>query len=396
VSDFYNSILRPMKTLFVTVDPVFPPISGADLRSWQNVAAARELGPVLLLSIGRPAPDIPPSGIKVAQIGDMDASEVWRADFDVKFSAETTEQFRSVSAQFKPDVVVLESLPLANLAHIARGCAEAVIIDLHNVESDLVAQEAPRQNDPETRRAIETRAKRIGAIEQKAAALADVLWVCSLIDRDRLASDGADVTRIFVVPNGIPRSESIQDWQQYKLRRNPPTLLFIGHLHYPPNIEAALLLLDLMPALWQRMADTRLVLAGRNPHPAILSRFQPGKINIVANPSSTAALLSSADLAVMPLLRGGGTRIKALEAIAWGLPIVTTARAVEGLHLEDGIHVRIAETAGAFITAICDLCENRAQYESQRLAARRHVMENFGPEIIRKEVHAGLRLALRV
>jgi glycosyltransferase involved in cell wall biosynthesis len=383
-----------MKTLFVTVDPVFPPISGADLRSWQNVAAARELGPVLLLSIGRPGTDIPPSGIQMAQIGDMDASEVWRADFDVKFSARTAQQLRSVSAQFKPDVIVLESLPLTNLAHIARDCGAAVIIDLHNVESDLAGQDGLRQTDPETRRAIETRASRIRAIEGKAAGLADALWVCSSIDRNRLGKKGADGTRIHVVPNGIPRSEGINDRQQNRIRRIAPTLLFIGHLHYPPNIEAALLLLELMPALRQRVADARLVLAGRNPHAAILKASRPGQIDIVANPNSTAALLSSADLAVMPLLRGGGTRIKALEAIAWGLPLVATARAVEGLNLEDGVHVSIAETAEAFITAICDLCANTTKYESQRLAARRHVMENFGPEVIRKEVQAGLRLAL--
>jgi hypothetical protein len=73
---------------------------------------------------------------------------------------------------------------------------------------------------------------------------------------------------------------------------------------------------------------------------------------------------------------------------------VATARAIEGLQLEDGIHVRIAETAGAFVTAICELCENSALYDSQRLAARNHVMKYFGPEAIRLAVHAGLRHAL--
>ena len=52
----YSSISSAMRTLFVTVDPAFPPTSGAELRSWQNVKAASELGPVLLLSIGRPGP----------------------------------------------------------------------------------------------------------------------------------------------------------------------------------------------------------------------------------------------------------------------------------------------------------------------------------------------------
>ncbi len=384
-----------MKTLFVTVDPAFPPISGVDLRSWQKVTAASELGPVLLVSIGRPRPGIPPTGIKIGHIAGMDTSEVWRKDFDVVFSAETIAQFRSISAQFQPDVTVLESLPLCNLTPVARESAQGLVIDLHNVESDLVAQAAQRQIDPETRRALETQASRIEALEQKAAALADALWVCSTIDRDRLIRNGADVRRICVVPNGIPRPESIQDWPPRKETRWQPTLLYIGHLRYPPNIEAALSLVDLMPALWDRIAGARLILAGRHPHPLISSRSQFGKIAVVADPSSTAPLLSSAHLAVMPLQRGGGTRIKALEAIAWGLPVVATARAVEGLQLEDRVHVRLAETREAFVTAICDLCENSDLYESQRVAARRHVMETFGPEVIRRAVHAGLQLALQ-
>ena len=290
---------------------------------------------------------------------------------------------------------MLESLPLANLANVAKQSTRALVIDLHNVESDLVAQEAQRQQDPATCHAIKTRARRIAALEQRAAALADALWVCSSIDRDRLVSDGADAKRIYVVPNGIPRPESVQDWPQRKDDRWPPTLLFIGHLSYPPNIYAALALVELMPALWNRIAGARLVLAGRNPHPVISRRSQPGKIDVVANPSSTSALLSSAHLAVMPLQQGGGTRIKALEAIAWGLPVVATARAVEGLQLEDGVHVRIAESASAFVTAVYDLCENSTLYESQRIAAQRHVMSNFGPEAIRRAVHAGLRLVLR-
>jgi glycosyltransferase involved in cell wall biosynthesis len=383
-----------MRTLFVTVDPAFPPTSGAELRAWQNVKAASELGPVLLVSIGPLGPGIPPPGIEIGRIRGMEVSDVWRSDFDVTFSAEMIEQFRSAAANFQPDVIVLESLPLTNLANVAKDYTRALIMDLHNVESDLVAQEVQWVNDRSTRCAIDARAKRIRSIEQRAAAVADVLWVCSSIDRDRLVNDGANVKRIYVVPNGVPRSNSIQDRPPHNDYGWRPTLLFIGHLAYPPNVEAALLLLGLMPALWDRIAGARLILAGRNPHPVISSRSQQGRIDVIANPSSTSPLLLAAHVAVMPLLRGGGTRIKALEAIAWGLPVVATARAVEGLCLENGVDVSIAETAEAFVTAICDLCENSTRYESQRIAARRHVMANFGPDAIRAAVHAGLRLGL--
>ena len=139
----------------------------------------------------------------------MDVSDVWRGDFDVTFSAEMIEQFCSAAANFRPDVIVLESLPLTNLANVAKDYTRALIMDLHNVESDLVAQEVQWVNDRNTRCAIDARTKRIRSIEQRAAAVVDVLWVCSSIDRDRLVNDGADAKRIYVVPNGVPRSNSI-------------------------------------------------------------------------------------------------------------------------------------------------------------------------------------------
>ena len=383
-----------MRTLFVTVDPAFPPISGADLRSWQNVKAASDLGPVLLLSIDPPGPGVAPPGIEIGHITGMSASDIWRSDFDVVYSAETIGQLCSIAANFQPDVIVFESLPLTNLVNFVRNYTRALVIDLHNIESDLMAQEIEFTRDRNTRRASEIRSGRLRSLEKIAAEVADVLWVCSPEDHDRIVNDGvAGQNRIFIVPNGVPRSETIQERPPYTEYCAQPILLFIGHLRYPPNIEAALLLIQLMPRLWDRIAGARLILAGRDPHPLIMSGAQAGKIDIIANPSSTSPFLSTAHLAVMPLLRGGGTRIKVLEAIAWGLPVVATARAIEGLQLKNGMHVRVAETTSAFIAAICDLCENPAAYESQRAAARTYVMSNYGPEAIRRATHAGLQFA---
>jgi glycosyltransferase involved in cell wall biosynthesis len=384
-----------MKTIFVTVDPAFPPVSGADLRSWQNVLAASEIGPTLLLSIGRPSFAIPPPSVQIEHLEGMNPADIWRSEFDVAFSAETVERFCLFCAQFQPDVVVLESLAVCNLATVAKDLTRALVVDLHNVESDLVAQGANIEQREQIRHGIQVRAKRVAALEQTVGAIADMTWVCSSDDRDRLVASGADVNRIFVVPNGIPRSETMPVWTpREKGSIERPVLLFLGHLHYLPNVEAALLLTELMPAIRERVAGARLILAGRNPHPALVSRSRAGTIDVVANPVSTSPVLSTAHLAVMPLRRGGGTRIKALEAIAWGLPIVATARAVEGLQLQDGIHVRIAENQTAFVTAVCELCENPDLYESQRTAARSHVMAHFGPAIIRQKVQMGLQRAL--
>ena len=378
-----------MKILIVTVDPAFPAISGADLRSWQNVQAASDLGDVLLVSIVPPGPEIPSPGIATAHLAGVDTSVIWTSDFDIVFSAESIDRFQLLAARFQPDVIILESLIFANLVGVAKNCARCVVIDLHNVESDLVGQETATWKQ-RIFRVMDARVRRIRAIEQKAIQQADVAWVCSSIDRDRLAKDGADEKRIAVIPNGIPRPDSIRDEQRRK-GAAWPVLLFIGHLGYPPNIDAALSLIELMPLLWRHHPESRLILAGRTPDPVIGRKARPGKIFLVPNPTSVQPLLLNADFAVIPLQRGGGTRIKVLEAMAWGLPVVATARAVEGLDLIDGQDVRLAETAEEFVTAIRELCADSTKYESQVLAARRHVMAYFGPEAVRTLIHTGLR-----
>jgi glycosyltransferase involved in cell wall biosynthesis len=375
-----------MKTLFATVWPAFPPISGADLRTWQSAKAASELGPVLLASTVRPQPEVPPPGVEIRHICG------WKnSDFELIFSPDAIEQFKALCSDFRPDVIILESLHLINLLAVARQSTKTLIIDMHNVESDLVAQDAEGELDSEVIRAIAKLTERIRALEQSAIFRADRTWVCSSDDRDRLVKHGADATRIEIIPNGIPFPESIQFRPQIKGRCRQPKILFIGHLHYQPNIDAALWLVDLVPEIWKRIPDAQMIVAGRNPHPALLSKAQPGKITVVADPVSTSVLIQSATVTAIPLQRGGGTRIKILEALAWGLPVVAMARAAEGLQLQDGVHLRIAETAVEFVTAICDLCTDPESFESQRQAARQHVMANFGPDVIAARIQKALQ-----
>jgi glycosyltransferase involved in cell wall biosynthesis len=380
-----------MKTFFASVDPAFPAVSGADLRTWQNASVASEIGPVVLASIGVPQARAAPAGIQIEHIPGMETSDVWRADFDVPFPAATVTNFRVLCGQFRPDTIVLSSLPLGNLIGVAKSCARTVVLDLHNVESDLIAQDAKPHENSDRVHEINARAQRVRALERRGTALADRIWVCSSIDRDRLIRNGAEQERIVVVPNGIPRPESIRPRPPVVVDHSGPTLLFLGHLGYAPNIEAALALVDIIRSLWSRLPGARLILAGRNPHPDVARIAMPGKIDVIADPSSGTPLLLQSDVAVMPLKRGGGTRIKALEAMAWGLPIVATARAVEGLSLLDGVHVRIAESTPEFVDAICFLWGSEAARERQSVAAQTYAMENFGPEATRRAVHGAIR-----
>jgi glycosyltransferase involved in cell wall biosynthesis len=384
-----------LRTLFATVDPAFPPISGADLRNWQNAWAASRLGPVQLASLLPPNLVCPPDGIEAVSFSDLDRSApVWGADLDIQFPAGTQARLRGLIDSFAPDAIVFESLAMHPLIADRSTRAARVIIDLHNIESDLVLQDrrVSRWCDWRERFRIRRRVRRIVQIERDAVGRVDCVWVCSATDRERLRVLAPPLANIRIVPNGIPRNESAPPTlvRRTHPQKNGPTLIFIGHLSYPPNIEAARMLIDLMPGIRRRFPAARLLLVGRNPNPEIQACAQAGIIDIVADPEGPAKYLAEADFAVMPLQRGGGTRIKALEAMAWGIPMIATRCAVEGLSLLDGVHVRIAESAAGFIAQISALMSDCEAQEDQRLQAYRYVHEHFGPEAILSAIKEAL------
>lgn len=100
--------------------------------------------------------------------------------------------------------------------------------------------------------------------------------------------------------------------------------------------------------------------------------------------------LAASALGEVTLRAGSGTRIKALEAMAWGLPIVATALAVEGLGLVPGVHYRAAETTRGFAGAITGLADDASACAAQRAAARAHAIERYGPAAIAAAVRRAL------
>ena len=392
-----------MRTLFVTVDSAYPPVSGADLRSWQNARAASALGEVTLASLAaasHPAPAAP-ANLRLAALSTPADGDIYPwppvpEPLVVRISPAAISRFEALLRDWAPETVVFESLPLHALMPLARHAGARTVLDLHNVESELLGTIARAELPFGLRRWWRERAVELGiaAIERKAVALADRVWVCSREDARRLARVTRHAaSRTVVVPNGIPRAEAIPSALPPPRARagGEFVLLFAGHLDYAPNRAAASWLATrILPALRPVLPGARLVLAGRSPAPDLRALAMPGAVDIAADPERMDAILGAADAAVLPLRAGGGTRIKALEAMAWGVPIVATKFAVEGLGLAPGTHYRRAETTRGFAAAIAALAGDSGAYAAQRAAAREHALARFGPAAIVDAVRRAL------
>jgi glycosyltransferase involved in cell wall biosynthesis len=160
---------------------------------------------------------------------------------------------------------------------------------------------------------------------------------------------------IVVVPNGVDRAY----WRQRPagIEPEPATLLFPGGLNYPPNIDAARVLVhDVLPRVRARVPQARVLLAGRAPAPAVaaLARANPA-VTLCDDPPDMRPLLARATLVAVPLRAGSGTRLKILQALAAGRPVVSTPLGAEGLDLAPGPHVAIAPLIEPFVNEVVRL-----------------------------------------
>jgi glycosyltransferase involved in cell wall biosynthesis len=210
-------------------------------------------------------------------------------------------------------------------------------------------------------------AEKYRAFAQTYLAGFDRVTVCSEADAVRLGARFPGV-RFMVVPNGFQPVAPIL--QHHPAELGPLRLLFVGTFGYFPNVDAALFLCrEVLPAL-RRFTDReiRIDLVGSGSKTAMAGLHRHSEVRLHDFVQDLAPLYAAADVAVVPLRAGGGTRIKILESFAHGVPVVTTRLGAEGIDAADGVHLLFADNAEDFAHACLRIKE--APEFAARLAAR--------------------------
>ena len=208
----------------------------------------------------------------------------------------------------------------------------------------------------------------------------DRLVVTSDIDRQALAALG--ISNATVVPNVYPAPARPAGRPNVG---NPPTLSLVGTLHYAPNADAARFMVGcVMPELRLMLPDVQLRLVGQ-PDRSTAGLVRPG---VVATGwvDDVTAELSRADVAVVPVRYGSGTRIKILEAFANRIPVVSTTIGAEGLDVANGCELLIADDPARFAAA-CFEAVTDAELRQRLVAnAYAHWDQNHRPDVLRDHV----------
>lgn len=191
-------------------------------------------------------------------------------------------------------------------------------------------------------------------------------------DAGPLAALGA--RRVETIPNGVDTREL----RALPPREGPPVVLFTGTMSYPPNSEGiAWFVRHAWPAVLAAHADASLRIVGRDAGRAVLELAARPGVEVVGGVPDLRPEFERATVAIVPILSGSGTRLKAVEAMASGRAIVSTPLGVEGLGVESGRHALVEADPHAFAAALNSLLADATRRASLAAEARRLVEERF-------------------
>ena len=282
------------------------------------------------------------------------------------FSTALRSEIRRVSESGSLDLLQVEYLQMAPLC--AGVVASRRVLDLHNVESALVQTYAELRTAPSSL-LFHAEAVALRALERKAVAQFDTLLVVSERERERLPATASAV----VCPNGRDPTGPLDP-------SSTPTVAFVSTMGWAPNSDAARWLCrEVWPGVLQKCPDARLLLVGRDPPPDVRA-MASSSIEVTGTVPDVMPYLARARVAVAPLRAGGGTRLKILEALDAGRPVVATRLAVDGLEDLVGQGVVVADEAPEMARALAELLGDpegagELGYVGHRAVAAAHTWE---------------------
>jgi glycosyltransferase involved in cell wall biosynthesis len=210
------------------------------------------------------------------------------------------------------------------------------ILDAHNVESDLYAEFAANATNLFDRVTFGVDRRRIIRQEQQVVGRADAVVAVSPDDAEGLLALGPRRTPV-VVPSSVPTPDVTA-----RPGKAAPVVLFVGTLDHPPNVETVTELVNcVMPAVRAEVPGATLRVVGRQPIDAVRSLLASTPwVEFVEDAPTLDVHYLSARCVVLPMRTGGGSRLKVYEALAYGVPIVGTTRALSGADVAPDAAIR--------------------------------------------------------
>ncbi len=220
--------------------------------------------------------------------------------------------------------------------------------------------------------------------EQRALGAADRTIAVSDVDAQRFRTEFG-VEQVRVVENGV----DTQYFQPSVAPRDPARLLFLGSLDWRPNLDGVLLLLDeVFPRVREAIPEATLAVVGRNPCESLRRRIAAtAGVELFGSVPDVRPFLATCGMLVVPLRIGGGSRLKILEALAAGVPVVSTRVGAEGLHLEAGRDLTVVDSVADLGPALCDALCHAPRLAAEAEQGREQVLYRYDWDRLADQLH---------
>lgn len=247
-------------------------------------------------------------------------------------------------------------------------------LDHHNIESHMLLRRARQEKSLLKRVYFLQEGIRLQRFEKRVCPKYQGHITCSDIDSERLNRISPS-SNIKTIPNGVDTSF----FAPKGLKQKEATLIFVGTMGWYPNIEAVLFICsEIMPRLRKSRPGVTLQIVGANP-PEQVKKFgyEYDDISVLGFVDEVRDFIEKATVYVCPIMDGGGTKLKILDALAMEKPIVAHKIASEGINVIDGENILLADQADEYSQLIVRLIDSESERSRLGKAARKLAVEQY-------------------
>lgn len=279
------------------------------------------------------------------------------------------------------DLIHVDTLGLCEYTELIRDVP--FVLNHHNVESQMMEDRAAKENNPLKRIYMRREARKLEKFERQWAPRAGNNLLVSSLDERRLRKRAEDV-RTEVVRNGVdidyfhPRTSTDE---------HDGSLIFVGGMSWWPNRDAVLWFIrEIWPRLVEDVGSRKVTIIGRDPPAELETVAKNSRISVPGFVNDIRPEVDRALAYVCPIRKGGGTRLKVLDALAMGKPLIATGFAVQGLGLEQEVHYLRADSPPEYVEQVRRLetqpyLRRRLAQNGRELVVRKYSWKVIGDDL---------------
>lgn len=254
------------------------------------------------------------------------------------------------------DAIHCDQLWMAQYALRGKGIKK--VIDQHNAVYQIPKRMALQERNPLKRQFLMYESQKLARYEAKTCRVFDHILTVTEVDKRLLEQ---------LIPDNHPPITTLpicldpSDVLQVQLVQNPQTIIHMGTMYWPPNVEGVLWFArEVFPLIQQQVPQVNFCVVGKNPPPQVRALGDMSGVHIIGYVQDPQTYLRESAVFIVPVHAGGGMRVKIIDGWLHGIPMVSTTIGAEGIDIRDGENILIADDAPEFASAVVRLIQDRS------------------------------------